>query len=149
MKYMAQRHFKRYAGQDTITGDFVSNDLYGGLIKAGAYEVPTILNHFCNLLIILNFILGAKKGIYTSGTTLTVEDARLIAWLTESSLHTRANGSVPLKELIDAPNLFPFQIKPIHAEGLVAAPSRLDMIRHGLDEDLIMLRKSPTKGGAA
>ena len=88
---------------------------------------------------------SGTKGIYTSGMRLAVEDARLIAWLTESSLHTRANGSVPLKELIDAPNLFPFQIKPIHAEGLVAASSRLDILRHGLDEDLVMLRKSSTK----
>jgi len=88
---------------------------------------------------------SGKKGIYTAATTLPVEDARLIAWLTESSLHTRANGVFPLKDLIDAPSLFPFRIKPIHAEGLVAASSRLDMLRHGLDEELIMLGKQSAK----
>ncbi|MEW6381446.1 MAG: hypothetical protein AB1611_17850 [bacterium] len=88
------------------------------------------------------------KGIYSAGATLAVDDSRLIAWLAEASLHARANGSAPLKDLIDSPRLFPFRIKPVHAESLVAASSRLDLLRHGLDDDLVMLRKQTTKGGA-
>ncbi len=88
------------------------------------------------------------KGVYNTGTTFFVEDPRLIAWLAEASLHARANGSAPLKDLIDSPSLFPFRIKPVHAENLVAASSRLDLLRHGLDNDLVMLRKPTTKGGA-
>ena len=91
---------------------------------------------------------SGKKGIYTAGTTLSLDDPRMIAWLAESSLHTRANGSAPLKDLIDGPGFFPFRIKPIHAETLVAGSSRLDMLRHGLDDDLVMLREPSTKGGA-
>jgi hypothetical protein len=72
---------------------------------------------------------------------VTIDDSRLIAWLAEASLHARANGSAPLRELIDSPSFFPFQIKPMHADSLVAASSRLDILRHGLDEDLVMLRK--------
>ena len=87
----------------------------------------------------------SAKGIYSGGTTLVVDDSRLIAWLAEASLHARANGSAPLKDLIDSPSLFPFRIKPVHAENLVAASSRLDLLRHGLDNDLVMLRKQ-TKG---
>lgn len=87
------------------------------------------------------------KGIYSAGTTLAVEDSRLIAWLAEASLHARANGSAPLKDLIDSPSLFPFRIKPVHAESLMAAAPRLDFLRHGLDDDLVMLRKPTTKGG--
>lgn len=81
------------------------------------------------------------KGIYIAGTTLAVDDSRLIAWLVEASLHARANGAATLKDLIDSPSLFPFRIKPIHAEGLVAVSSRLNVLRHGLDDDLIMLKK--------
>jgi len=88
------------------------------------------------------------KGIYSSGTMLDVADSRLIAWLAETSLYARANGSAPLKNLIDSPNFFPFRISPIHGESLVAASSRLEILRHGLDDDLIMLRRSSTKGGA-
>jgi hypothetical protein len=81
------------------------------------------------------------KGIYTAGKTLAVNDSPLIGWLAEAFLHTRANGSAPLKDLIDSPNFFPFRIKPIHAESLMAASSRLDIVRHGLDDDLVILRK--------
>jgi hypothetical protein len=87
------------------------------------------------------------SGIYAGGTTLAVDDSRLIAWLAETSLHARANGSAPLKDLIDSPSFFPFRIKPIHAEGLVSASARLDILRHGLDDDLVMLRKLTRKEG--
>jgi hypothetical protein len=80
-------------------------------------------------------------GIYTAGTRLAVDDSRLIAWLAEASLHARANGAATLKDLIDSPNFFPFRIKPIHAEGLAAASSRLSVLRHGLDDELVMLNK--------
>jgi hypothetical protein len=81
------------------------------------------------------------KGVYTAGTTLPVDNTGLIAWLTEAALHSRANGSAPLRDLIDSPSFFPFRIKPIHADSLVAASSRLDILRHGLDDNLVMLRK--------
>jgi len=81
------------------------------------------------------------KGVYSAGVALAVDDPRRIAWLMEASLYARANGSAPLKDLIDSPSLFPFRIKPVHAENLVAASSRLDLLRHGLDDDLVMLRK--------
>ncbi len=82
-----------------------------------------------------------SKGIYTSGTTLSVEDPRLIAWLTEAALHARANDSAPLRDLLDSPSFFPFRIKSIHAESIRAVSHRLDILRHGMDDDLIMLRK--------
>ena len=80
------------------------------------------------------------RGIYSAGTILSVEDPGLIAWLIEASLHARANGSAPLKELIDSPSLFPFRIKPIHSHNLMAASTRLDVLFRGLDEDFVTLR---------
>jgi hypothetical protein len=84
------------------------------------------------------------KGVYIARTTLPIDNTGLIAWLTEAVLHARANGSAPLRDLIDSPSFFPFRIKPIHAENLVAASSRLDILRHGLDDNLVMLRKPTT-----
>jgi len=81
------------------------------------------------------------KGIYSAKAPIDVDDPRLIAWLAEASLHARENGSTPLKALIDSPIFFPFRIKPVRAENLVSASSRLELLRHGLDEDLIVLRK--------
>lgn len=88
-----------------------------------------------------------SKGIYTSGTTLAIEDPRLIAWLTEAALHARVNGAASLKDLLDSPSFFPFRIKSIRAESVRAASPRLDILRHGLDDDLVMLRQSTGKGG--
>ena len=82
-----------------------------------------------------------SKGIYTSGITISVKDPRLIAWLAEAALHARANGSATLRDLLDSPSFFPFRIKPIQAESVRAASPRLDILRHGLDDDLVMLRK--------
>ena len=84
------------------------------------------------------------KGVYTAGTTLPIDNTRLIAWLTEAVLHARVNGSASLRDVIDSPSFFPFRIKPIHAENLVAASPRLDILRHGLDDNLVMLRKPTT-----
>jgi hypothetical protein len=86
-----------------------------------------------------------SKGVYTSGSTHPVENPRLIAWLTEAVLHARANGSAPLRDLLDSPSLFPFRIKPIQAESVRVASPRLDILRHGLDDDLVMLRKPKMK----
>jgi len=84
---------------------------------------------------------SGSKGIYTSGTTLSIEDPGLIVWLTEAALHAREGGSAPLKDLLDSPSFFAFRIKPTHAEILAAASSRLDILRHGLNDDLVILRK--------
>jgi hypothetical protein len=86
-----------------------------------------------------------SKGIYGSGTILSIEDPKLIAWLAEAALHARANDSAPLRDLVDSPSFFPFQIKPIQAESVRSASPRLDVLRHGLDSELVMLKKPPAK----
>jgi len=87
---------------------------------------------------------SGSKGIYYAGATLVIDDSRLIAWLAEASLRAKANGAAPLKDLIDSPSFFPFRIKPIPAAILVTESPRLDFLRHGLDDNLVMLRKHST-----
>lgn len=90
------------------------------------------------------------KGIYNQGMSCTIDDVELIAWLIEAFLHSHPNGSVALRTVLDSPSLFPFDLNPISADHLVAVSERLDALRHGLDQDLIMLRMVPqpaTKGG--
>jgi len=85
------------------------------------------------------------KGVYTASPSLTVDDARLISWLVEAFLQSRTNGTFPLKDLLDSPSLFPFRLQPLHADSLVSTSTRFDILRHGLDDDLVMLRK-PSQG---
>jgi len=81
------------------------------------------------------------KGIYSASPSIIIDGPPMISWLIEASLHARVNGSAPLRELFDSPSLFPFRIKQIQVESLLGATSNLDILRHGLDDDLVMLRK--------
>ena len=80
------------------------------------------------------------QGIYHPGMSLDIDDPKLLGWLIEAALRARTNGSVPLKELIESPSLFPFRLKSVRAERLLATSSKLDILRHGLDDELVMLR---------
>ncbi|MBI4764659.1 MAG: hypothetical protein HY787_08645 [Deltaproteobacteria bacterium] len=94
----------------------------------------------------------STKGVYSTGLSLTVDEPKIVSWLIEASLYARSNGSAALKELIGSPSLFPFHIKHIGTESMLAASSRLEFLRHGLDDDLVMLRKHKTvsaKGSGA
>ena len=80
-----------------------------------------------------------EKGLYSQGKTYTVEKNKLIAWLAEAFLHGNENNSIPIKDLLESPSLFPFKLKYISAEQIVANSQHLDVLRHGLDDDLLML----------
>ncbi|MEW5804741.1 MAG: hypothetical protein AB1847_21835 [bacterium] len=79
------------------------------------------------------------KGIYNQELFVTVDDPQLISWLVEALLYARSTGSAPLKDLIESPSLFPFRVKPISIESLLATSSRLNFLRHGLDDNMVML----------
>ncbi len=80
------------------------------------------------------------KGVYHQELSVYVDDPQIAAWLIEASLHTRSSGCAPLKELAGSTSLFPFRIKQVAAENLLAGSPRLDLLRHGLDDELVMLR---------
>jgi hypothetical protein len=81
-----------------------------------------------------------EKGIYRQGRTYSIDDLRLISWLIEASLYARSNSSAAIKDLLDSPSIFPFRFMHVSAEHLVSMSPRLDLLRHGLDDDLVMLR---------
>lgn len=84
---------------------------------------------------------SSAKGIYNPGASLAIDDPLLIAWLVEASLHARVIGSAPMKDILDSPSLFPFRLKLISAGSMLAASPNLDILRHGLNEELVMLRR--------
>ena len=88
----------------------------------------------------------SAKGIYSAEATLAIDDSSLIAWLTEASLYAREGGLAPLKEVLDSPSLFPFQIKSVPAERIAAATGRLELLRHGLDYEVVVLRRGAAVG---
>lgn len=81
----------------------------------------------------------AKKGIYTQGISRRIDHPQLVAWLAEAFLHAHPNGSAALSTVLDSPSFFPFRLSPISADQLVAISTRLDVLRHGLNQDLVIL----------
>ena len=79
------------------------------------------------------------KGVYAQGEQYSVEEPRLITWMVEASLHSRVHGAAAIKDLLDSPSIFPFQLAHISAEQVASLSPRLDILRHGLDDDLVML----------
>ena len=60
------------------------------------------------------------ETVYSAGEALNIDDPLLTpAWLAEASLHARANGSTPLKDMIGNLSFFPFRIKPVQASILL------------------------------
>ncbi len=80
------------------------------------------------------------KGVYRAGNQYSVEDPRLIAWVIEASLHARANGSAPTRDLLESPRMFPFQLSHIPGDQVASFSPRVEVLRHGLDENLLMLQ---------
>lgn len=83
----------------------------------------------------------STKGVYARTQQIHVEDPELITWLVEASLYARSNGSANSNEILDSPVIFPFQLARLSAEQIASFSPRLDILRHSLDDDLIMLRK--------
>jgi hypothetical protein len=83
----------------------------------------------------------SEKGVYSAGSTVAIGDDRLIVWLVEAYLQSQNGGSAPIREVLDNPSLFPFRIKPITGEKMASLSPNLDMLRHGLDDELVMLKK--------
>ena len=86
------------------------------------------------------------KGVYGPGDRYSIQDPRLIAWMLEASLRARANQFAPMKDLIESPSLFPFRIRHVPAEHVVCLSPRLDILRHGMDNNLVTLcEEGPTR----
>ena len=81
-----------------------------------------------------------KKGIYRAAPRLPVKDKRLKSWLIEAALISCEFKSLPLRNVFEKPVFFPFKIKQITSREL-ESNYRLDFFRHGLDEDMVTLKK--------
>jgi len=81
-----------------------------------------------------------EKGIYTPGLSRAINRVELIAWLVEAFLHAHPNGSVALRTVLDSTSLFPFRLRPVPADHLAAVSGQLEVLRHSLDDELIILK---------
>lgn len=80
------------------------------------------------------------KGVYGQGLSLLINDPGLFSWLIEAFLHALSGGRAPLKTVLENPALFPFRFPPAIVGDALALSPRLEVLRLGMNEDLIILR---------
>ena len=83
---------------------------------------------------------SGTKGVYKEEQSISIGDDELVAWLVETSLHARGTSFANLKELITSPALFPFHIVLPSGYGRALGSARMEVLRHGLDEELVRIR---------
>lgn len=82
-----------------------------------------------------------KRGIYDLRTSFSIDNKRLAGLLIEAALYGRSNGSATIREVAESPGLFPFDLRSFSANQLVSAAPRIECVRHGMDEVLVILQK--------
>jgi len=81
-----------------------------------------------------------ETGICRAASTLALADTKLATWLVEAALIASGSNSKALKAIADTPALFPFVVGTLNTIEL-EENSRLELFRHGLDEDIVSLRQ--------
>jgi len=82
------------------------------------------------------------KGIYCAGTSVTIEEPRLISWLIEAQLYNNQRGWESFSALSDSLCLFPFRFARIGCRRVLALSDQLEMLVDGSAEDMIALRNA-------
>jgi hypothetical protein len=85
-------------------------------------------------------IAAEQRGHYAPSRPVLIEDPLLSSWLIEAVLLALEDDTTDLQVLMNTPALFPFQLRRLVAETLTKS-GRLTVMRHGIQEDLVMLRK--------
>lgn len=80
-----------------------------------------------------------SKGVYGQGLSESVVDPAVALWLIEACLHTRSSRCASLKDLVGSTALFPFRIQEMAGDSLSVRSTRLEFLRHGLDDELVLL----------
>lgn len=80
------------------------------------------------------------KGRYEGAAVHVVRDRKVVVWLIEAALIAGGSRSSALRALVHYPSLFPYDLGLINAFDL-NGNSRFELLRQGLDEDVVMLRK--------
>ena len=82
---------------------------------------------------------GDKRGLYKQGKTIMLNEPALIAWLVEAYIYAFPDNSPALNLILNAPCFFPIKFNTLSSNILDGNSNRLEVIRHGLDQEMIVL----------
>jgi len=80
-----------------------------------------------------------EPGIYKARQVRAIGDPNLAAWMIEAILMSGGQKYFPLHLLRTSHSIFPFSLESVSA-GLISKQRRLEVIRQGLDEELVGIR---------
>lgn len=87
---------------------------------------------------------SAAKGCYEKGTPVMLNDPALGVLLVEAALHATPEAKATLSVILNSPAFFPFQLPPLTGDLISRGSNRVEVIRHGLDEELLRLPRQAT-----
>ncbi len=85
-----------------------------------------------------------RAGIYAPAGARPMENPKLLAWMAEAILRSRELRAGAPKDVLSGPRMFPFRAVFSSAEAVATENARLDFLRHGLDDELFLLRDAPS-----
>lgn len=80
------------------------------------------------------------KGCYEKSAPVIVADFNLAILMFESVLHATPGAKGALGLLLNNPAFFPFQIPVMTGDFVSQRNDRIDVVRHGLDDELLKLK---------
>lgn len=83
---------------------------------------------------------SVAKGCYERGTKLIIPDQKLAVLMLEAALHAVPEGKGTLGFICNHPAFFPFQLPRLTGEFVAGYADRMEVIRYGLDENLLKLK---------
>lgn len=110
-------------------------ELYGER-EAVSRSARYVLRAFADWGVIVD---SESTGTYESAPTTRIDELPIATWLLEATLFASDKASTDFKGLINSPALFPFELPRVSADSL-AQSGRLEVVRHGLEDDLVLLR---------
>ncbi len=84
------------------------------------------------------------KGCYEKPHLVSISDPTLTSLMFESALHAIPEARAALGLLLSNPAFFPFQLPAINGDIVSQCNKRIDVVRYGLDEDLLKLKTAET-----
>ena len=80
------------------------------------------------------------SGLYAQAKQRELSDESVAAWLAEALLRSQASAASSVTSLLRHPSLFPYRLPHLAATQMASRSCRLEALRHGLDDDMLMLR---------
>ncbi len=80
-----------------------------------------------------------NKGCYKKAPSPLIHDRQLAVLLFESALHATPEGAGSVAALLKHPAFFPFELPVLSGDTIAGSSSAINLLRHGLDDEIVML----------